>query len=90
MYAMTKILQYKVIMSTLEIDSVLVQNKQYGFRFSRSTAEVLIFISAFSYLPLDKNSETRVVALDILKVFDRVWYNDLLLKPKVFKEKIDR
>lgn len=51
-------------------------DKQYGLCFSRSTADVL------SDIALDKNGETRVVALNMLKVFDRVCFSSILHKFK--------
>lgn len=51
-------------------------DKQYDLRFSRSAADVLT-VNA-----LDRNGESRVVALNRLKVFDRVWFFGLLHKVK--------
>ena len=55
----------------------LFSNFQYGFRYSRSTADVLTVVS-------DRLARaTRVVALDISK-FDRVWHASLFQKLKSY------
>lgn len=48
----------------------LVSDKQYGFRFAGSTANVL---TEFLYQVQD-DGEDRVLAVDISKAFDRVWW----------------
>ena len=51
---------------------------QYGFRFSRSTADLLTVVS-------DRIAgATRAVALDISKAFDRVWHAGLLHKRRSY------
>lgn len=54
--------------------------KQYGFHFTRATANVLLAITEFLYQALDKNDEAQAVALVISMVFDRVWHAGLLYK----------
>ena len=49
---------------------------QYGFRSSRSTADLLTVVS--------DRIATRAVALDISKAFDRVWHAGLLHKLKSY------
>lgn len=44
---------------------------QYGFRFSRTNAEILTIISEMIYQDLDENREYLAVTLDIMKDFDR-------------------
>ena len=58
----------------------LFSDKQYGFRKSRSTADLLTVISERFYRALDRLGEVRAVALDISKAFDRVWHAGLLHK----------
>ncbi|CAE1157727.1 unnamed protein product [Acanthosepion pharaonis] len=58
----------------------LLSDKQYGFRFARSTADVLTAITETVYRTLQNNGEARAVALDISKAFDRVWHAGLLRK----------
>ena len=50
----------------------LFSDKQYGFRASRSTTDLLTVITERFYRALDRCGEARVVALDISKAFDRV------------------
>ncbi len=58
----------------------LLSDKQYGFRYARSTADVLTAITETVYQALQNNGEARAVALDISKAFDRVWHAGLLRK----------
>ena len=58
---------------------------QYGFRSSRSTADLLTVVSdriarAFN----NRSGSTRAVVLDISKVFDKVWHARLLHKLKSY------
>ena len=56
----------------------LFSDFQYGFRSSRSTADLLTVVS-------DRIARaTWVVAIDISKAFDRVWYAGLLHKLKSY------
>ena len=50
---------------------------QYGFRSSRSTADLLTVVSDKIAKDFNKSGATRAVALDISKTFDRVWHADL-------------
>ena len=50
----------------------LFSDYQYGFRSGRSTADVLTVMSERVYRALDACGETRAIALDIPKVFDKV------------------
>ena len=58
----------------------LLSDKQYGFRSSRSTADLLTVITERLLRALDKCGEARIVALDISKAFDKVWHAGLLHK----------
>ena len=51
----------------------LLCDEQYGFRSSRSTADVLTVITHRVSEALDEGFMTRAVALDISKAFDKVW-----------------
>ena len=45
---------------------------QYGFRALRSTADILTVLSERIYNSMDALGETRAIALDISKAFDKV------------------
>ena len=47
---------------------------KYGFRFSRSTADLLTVVSD----RIARSGAIQAVALDISKAFDRVWQAGLL------------
>ena len=53
---------------------------QYGFRSSRSTADLLTVVSDRIARTFNRSGATRAVALDISKAFDRVWHAGLLHK----------
>ena len=61
----------------------LLSNFQYGFRFSQSTADLLVasdrITSAF-----DKPGAMQAVVLDVSRTFDRVWHAGLLHKLKSY------
>ena len=57
---------------------------QDGFRFSRSTADLLIVVSDRIGRAYNRSGATRAVALDISKAFDRVWHAGLLHKLKSY------
>ena len=57
-------------------------NFQYGFRFSRSTADLLTVVSDRTARSFDRSVATRVVALDLSNALDRVWHTGLLHKRK--------
>ena len=50
----------------------LFSDFQYGFRSSRSTADLLTVVSDRIARTFNRSETTRVVALDITKAFDRV------------------
>ena len=58
---------------------------QYGFRSSRSTADLLAVISDRIARAFNKSGATQAVALDISKAFDRVWYVVLTHKLKSYE-----
>ena len=55
---------------------------QYGFRSSRSTADLLTVVSDTIARAFNRSEATRAVALDISKALDRVWHACLLHKRK--------
>ena len=70
------------IVDHLEIYDIF-SNFQYGFRSSRSTADLLTVVSdRIARIAFNRSRATRAVALDIPKAFDRVWHVVLLHKLK--------
>ena len=61
----------------------LFSDFQYGFRSSRSTADLLTVVSDRIARVFNRSGATRTVALDISKTFDRVWHAGLLHKLSV-------
>ena len=57
---------------------------QYGFRSSRSTANLLAFVSDRIGRVFNRSGATRAVGLDTSKSFDRVWHAGLLHKLKSY------
>ena len=57
---------------------------QYGFRYSRSTVDLLTVVSDRIARCFNKSEATRAVACDISKAFDRVWHASLLQKLKSY------
>ena len=57
---------------------------QYGFRSSRSTADLLTVVSDIIARAFNSSGATRAVALDISKAFSRVWHAVLLHKLKSY------
>ena len=62
----------------------LFSDFQYGFRSSRSTADLLTVVSDRITRAFNRSGATRAVALDIPKAFNRVWHAGLLHKLKSF------
>ncbi|XP_047140024.2 probable RNA-directed DNA polymerase from transposon BS [Hydra vulgaris] len=69
----------KHLISHLESNNLL-SDHQYGFRSSRSTADVLTVITDRFYRALDRGGEVKAIALDISKAFDKVWHAGLFHK----------
>ena len=57
---------------------------QYGFRPSRSTADILTFASDRIGGAFNRSGATRAAVLDISKAFDSVWHAGLLHKLKSY------
>ena len=62
----------------------LFSDFQYGFRSSRSTADLLTVVSDRIARAFNRSGATRAVALDISKAFNRVWHAGLLHKLKSY------
>ena len=62
----------------------LFSDFQYGFRSSRSTADLLTVVSDRIARAFNRSGATRAVALDICKAFDRVWHAGLHHKLKSY------
>ena len=62
----------------------LFSDFQYGFRSSRSTADLLTVASDIITRAFNRSGATRAVALDVSKAFDRVWHASLLRKLKSY------
>ena len=62
----------------------LFSDFQYGFRSSRSTADLLTVVSDRIARAFNRSGATRAVALDISRAFDRVWHAGLLHKLKSY------
>ena len=62
----------------------LFSDFQYGFRSSRSTADLLTVVSDRIARAFNRSWAARAVALDISKAFDRVWHPGLLHKLKSY------
>ena len=62
----------------------LFSDFQYGFRSSRSTADLPTVVSDRIARAFDKSGATRPVELDISKAFDRVWHAGLLHRLKSY------
>ena len=60
----------------------LFSDFQYGFRSSRSTADLLTVVSDRIGRILNRSVATRAVALDISNAFDSVWHAGLFHKLK--------
>ena len=62
----------------------LFSDFQYGFRSSRSTADLLTVVSDGIAGVFNRSGAIRAVALDIPKAFDRVWHAGLFHKLKSY------
>ena len=62
----------------------LFSDFQYGFRCSRSTADLLTVVSDRIARDFNSSGTTQAVALDIFKAFDRFWHAGVLHKLKSY------
>ena len=63
----------------------LFSDLQYGLRAFRSTADIPTVLSERIYNLLDAGGETKAIALDISKAFDKVWHAGLHHKLKAYR-----
>ena len=63
---------------------VPLSNFQYGFRSSRSTADLLTVVSDINASVFNRAGTTQSAARDISKAFNRMWHAGLLLKLKSY------
>ena len=63
----------------------LFSDFQYGFRSSRSTADLLAVVSDRIARAFNRSGITPAVAVDIANAFDRVWHAGLLHKLKYYE-----
>ena len=64
--------------------SGIFSDLQYGIRAFQSTADILTVLSERIYNSLGAGGDTRAIALDIAKAFDKVWHVGLLHKLKAY------
>ena len=57
---------------------------QYSFRFSRSIADLVTFVSDRVARAFNRFAVARAVAFDISNAYDRIWHADLLHKHKSY------
>ena len=62
----------------------LFSDFQYGFRYSRSTADLLAVVSNRISRTFNRSEATWAVVLNISKAFDKVWHADLFHKLKSY------
>ena len=60
----------------------LFSHFQYGFRSSRSSADLLTVVSDKIARAFNRSVATRAVVLDISKAFGKVWHAGLLHNPR--------
>ena len=58
----------------------LISDNQSGFKLGDSSVKQLLSITHEIYHSLDNSLEVRSVFLDIVKTFDKVWHEGLILK----------
>ena len=79
----TETITTKQLLVFLETNNLL-SDDQYGSRQARSTGDLLAYsVHAWSSA-LESYGGSRVISLDISKVFDRVWHKGLLAKLPMF------
>ena len=62
----------------------LFSDFQYGFRSSRSTADLFTVVSDTIARAFNRSGATRAVALDVFKAFDTIWHADILHRLKSY------
>ena len=66
------------------LENCLFSDFQYGFRSSRSIADLVTVVSDRIARAFNRSGATQAVALDISKAFGSVWYAGLLHEPKSY------
>ncbi|KAG4072862.1 hypothetical protein HA402_002605 [Bradysia odoriphaga] len=79
---MDRVIKYN-LMEYLERNG-LIHDSQYGFRSKRSTGDVMAYLTETWSRSIHMYGETKAVALDFSKAFDRVWHVNLLRKLSAF------
>ena len=79
---METIINHKLVLY-LE-NNALLNDRQYGFRKNRSTGDMMSLLSEIWSSGIHKFGESKVVALDISKAFDRVWHPALISKIRCY------
>ena len=77
---MESVLNHK-LMKYLE-DNSLLNDRQYGFRKNRSTGDLMLLLTETWIRSVHFFGESKVVALNISKAFDRVWHQGFIGKVK--------
>nr|CAI5856361.1 unnamed protein product [Callosobruchus analis] len=79
---MSKVMETVINTQLLEYleNNNIIRDRQYGFRKHRSTGDLLAYVTHMWNRAIENHGESRVVALDISKAFDRVWHERLLAK----------
>ena len=62
----------------------LLNDRQYGFRSKRSTGDLMAYLTEKWNQSLHFFGESKIIALDISKAFDRVWHQALISKMRAF------
>ena len=71
------------LMAYLELNA-LISDRQYGFRRNRSTGDLMAYLTEKWNQAIHGFGESKVVALDITKAFDRVWHEALVHKVSAY------
>ena len=69
---METIINYR-LMAYLELNA-FISDRQYGFRRNRSTGDLMAYLTEKWNRAIHGHGESKVVAFDITKAFDRVWH----------------
>ena len=77
-----KLLNNRIVAHLEKYD--LFSDFQYSFKSSGSTADLVTVLSDRIARAFNRSGATQAVALDISKVFDRVWHAGLLHKVKSY------
>ncbi|MBV2145217.1 MAG: hypothetical protein KTM48_00495, partial [Wolbachia endosymbiont of Pissodes strobi] len=67
----SKVMEHVATTQVLENNRIISDN-QYGFRTERSTGDILAYVTHIWSRAIENQEESRAIALDISKAFDRV------------------